>query len=281
MKIADINPFIRFAGQVIYTAKNRPVYVRDCRLFYVLGGVGEIIADGQSFELNQNAVFFCCGGTEYNIKAHTPLKIYTLNYDLTQNKSNFTAVFPPVKVKSGEEKVVFDKQFVSDSQILNNCFYMRNGSEFKNDIRKIIEEYAEQRNYFRESSGSILKSILVAFHRITVEKTEISDAVLKVMEHIRENYRDDLTNGSLAKIAGYHEYYLNRIFARQTGVSMHKYILNMRIKEGERLLLNTEMSVSEIAAETGFNSTTHFSTYFKKENSMSPLEYRQNFKNNI
>ncbi len=280
MTLADINPFIRFAGQVIYTAKDRPVYVKDCRLFYVIDGVGEICTDGQSFELKKNALFYCYGGTEYNIKAQTPLKIYTINYDLTQRKRELMNVCPPVRIKA-EEKRIIDECLIPDSHFLNSYFHTRNGSEFKNDIRKIIEEYEGQRNYFRESGGTILKSILIGLHRSNDSEAEVSEAVMKITEYIRENFREELSNEFLARIAGYHQYYLNRIFVRQMGISMHKYILNLRIKEGEKLLLNTEMSVSEISAETGFNSASHFSTYFKKEMKMSPLEYRNSFKNNI
>jgi len=153
--------------------------------------------------------------------------------------------------------------------------------EYDDDEVHDFDEYEEERSYFRESGGAILKQILVGLHRAKDDYSETSEAVTRVVDYIKENYREPLHNRNLAKIAGYHEYYLNRIFVRQIGMSMHKYILNLRIKEGERLLLNTEMSISEVSAETGFNSATHFSTYFKKENDMSPLEYRQKFKNNI
>jgi len=281
MMIGDINPFVRFAGQVIYTAKNRPVYVKDCRLFYILDGAGEIVTKTETFELKKNSLFYCYGGEEYSIKAFMPLKIYTVNYDLTRRKSHLMSVFAPVKPKECEEKIIIDKCEIDDSPFLNSHFYMRNGLEFKSDIKKIIDEYEEERSYFRESGGAILKQILVGLHRAKDDYSETSEAVTRVVDYIKENYREPLHNRNLAKIAGYHEYYLNRIFVRQIGMSMHKYILNLRIKEGERLLLNTEMSISEVSAETGFNSATHFSTYFKKENDMSPLEYRQKFKNNI
>ncbi len=281
MKLADINPFIRFAGQVTYNAKKRPVYVQDCRLLYILDGTGEIVVEGESFELKKNVLFYCYGGTEYNIKAKTPLKIYTLNYDLTQRKNEITATLPPDRLKKGEKKLVIDECDISDSPFLNSYFYLRNGTEFKDAVRKIVEEYTEQRSYFRERGSATLKGVLVDLHRAKDNQSETSEAIAKVIDYIRENFRENLHNSHLAKIAGYHEYYLNRIFVRQMGISMHKYILNLRIKEGERLLINTEMSVSEISAETGFNSATHFSTYFKKETNMSPIEYRQNFKNNI
>ena len=79
----------------------------------------------------------------------------------------------------------------------------------------------------------------------------------------------------------YHEYYLNRIFTKHVGMSMHRYILNLRINEGKRLLLNSNLSISDIASCIGFNSYTHFSSYLKKETGLSPFEYKNNFKNNI
>ena len=106
---------------------------------------------------------------------------------------------------------------------------MRNGAEFKDDIRKNIEEYAEQRSYFRESSSAVLKDILVRLHRAKDNQSETSEAIAKVIEYIRENYRENLHNSLLAKIAGYlHDIgnLVNRVGHSQSGAVMAFTILH-------------------------------------------------------
>ena len=51
MNIADVNPHIRFAEEMTYYAQNKHVYVKDCRLFYILSGEGKIYINGNHFLL--------------------------------------------------------------------------------------------------------------------------------------------------------------------------------------------------------------------------------------
>lgn len=281
MILADINPFVRFAGQVTYTAKDRPVFVQDCRVFYIIDGEGELLTNENCFEIKKNVLFYCCGGSGYNIRAFSPLKIYTLDFDLTQRKREFSSIFPPRRMKPGEKCEAIDRCDISDSPFMNDFIYIKNGAEFKESIGNIVTEFTEQKAYFRELCGVMLKKILVDLHLIDKEQSEGSAVIRRVLGYIRENYRENLQNSEIAKLAGYHEYYLNRIFVKQMGVSIHKYILNLRIRESERLLLDTDMPVSEISTRIGFNNATHFSSYFKKKMNMTPIEYRRSFKNNI
>ena len=59
-----------------------------------------------------------------------------------------------------------------------------------------------------------------------------------------------------------------------TGQSINELIQNVRIKKATELLINSDMNVSEIAYETGFNDPYYFSRLFKKYHNMSPSDYR-------
>ena len=85
----------------------------------------------------------------------------------------------------------------------------------------------------------------------------------------------------LSELTGYHEYHLNRLFLTHTNTSLHKYILNVRINEAKKILMNTDLSLAAIAEKVGFNSNTHFSSYFKQVVGLSPLEFRKRFRNKI
>jgi len=281
MKIADINPHIRFAEQITYSVKNSSVYVKDCRLFYVISGNAKILINGYEIPLSKDTLFYCCGGTNYTFKLNEPLILYSLNFDLSQNHAH---LLQPIPREFNQTKHLnpIDKCHIEDSIFLNSFIVLENAIIFKNTVFDITKEYAVQKAFFKEKSSSMLKLLLLKLHEINSESSDnSSDAVNRIIEYITSNFAKEIKNSELAEIAGYHEYYLNRLFIRYTGTGMHKYMLNLRINEGKRLLLNTNLSIADIATKIGFNSNTHFSTYFKKEIHMTPFEYRNNFKNNI
>jgi AraC-like DNA-binding protein len=61
-----------------------------------------------------------------------------------------------------------------------------------------------------------------------------------------------------------------------TGFSPLNYLINIRISEAIRLLKKNETSLTDIAYETGFYSSQHFSTTFKKLTGYSPRQFRKN-----
>jgi AraC-like DNA-binding protein len=60
-----------------------------------------------------------------------------------------------------------------------------------------------------------------------------------------------------------------------TGFSPLNYLINIRISEAIKLLRRQEMSITTIALETGFYSSQHFSTTFKKLTGYTPIEFRK------
>ena len=64
-------------------------------------------------------------------------------------------------------------------------------------------------------------------------------------------------------------------FKKHTGVSPGEYIIAQRISVACRLLAQTDMSVSAIAADIGYGDQYYFSRIFKKKMGMAPLKYRK------
>ena len=65
------------------------------------------------------------------------------------------------------------------------------------------------------------------------------------------------------------------VFTEIMGSPPMEYLMKMRIKKAQQLLIFTEKSITEIAAEAGISDVFHFSKQFKNINSLSPLKYRQ------
>jgi len=96
-----------------------------------------------------------------------------------------------------------------------------------------------------------------------------------VKEHIDKQYCDRLFLAELAAIAGVHPVYLARAFRSHYGRSINRYLLGLRLEFARELLAGAELSLSDIAAETGFCDQGHFSKNFKRLYGVSPGEYRK------
>ena len=98
----------------------------------------------------------------------------------------------------------------------------------------------------------------------------------RIIQYINTNFRSDITLDDLSEHVHLNKSYLIRLFKRQTGLSPMEYLQDYRLGYAEHLLLNTNMSISEIAFSCGYNSPSFFSVQFKRKFSVTPKEYRNN-----
>ncbi len=133
----------------------------------------------------------------------------------------------------------------------------------KSIAEKLLFEMSERQNLYLQNANALLMQLLIAFVRS--EKTKgANEKAQKILTYISEHYREELTNSALGEFFGLHPNYISRIVNEQTGLSLHKYVLKLRIDEAVRLLENTNLSAREISAEVGFCDYNHFLRYFKQ-----------------
>jgi AraC-like DNA-binding protein len=71
-----------------------------------------------------------------------------------------------------------------------------------------------------------------------------------------------------------HSNHLNKVLKESTGKTTTEHIANRLIQEARILLKQTDWNISEIAYSLGFEQLSHFSNFFKKQTSLSPVEVR-------
>lgn len=84
-----------------------------------------------------------------------------------------------------------------------------------------------------------------------------------------------LTLSDIARRVGTYEKRLSQVFRQRTGMTVFSYIGEERIARGRQLLAETDMSVLQIAEQTGFNNAGNFATAFRERMGMTPSAYRQ------
>ena len=281
MRYSEVVPFIRFAEILQYESVGVPVCVMDCRIFYILSGSAQLHIGGEVYYLKPHTVFYCCGGSRYTIFS-PGMELICLNFDMDQSRSNREMAYPTIPLASGTQLTAAELDPVEDQEILNGHIFLENGMACRELLENILEEFSSRRILYRETASAQLKVLLGRLLRESLDTaSQGAKTVEKIMEYIRTHYGDPMTNGLFSQLFGYHEYYLNRLFAKHTGSTIRQYILDVRIGHAKRLLLNTDLPLSTIAESTGFNSNTYFSSYFRQATGISPAQFRKQRKNAI
>ena len=102
--------------------------------------------------------------------------------------------------------------------------------------------------------------------------------VKKTEEYVYLHLHEPMRVYDIAKQLKIHPDYLTKVFQREKGISVYKYIQSEKMREAEKLLSYSDYSVSEIAAFLSFNSQSHFSKCFRKIYGDTPAAYRRNVK---
>ena len=103
---------------------------------------------------------------------------------------------------------------------------------------------------------------------------ESSDVIGSVKKYISEHFKEDIDRNGIASVAFITPNYLSKRFRIEIGMSLREYINQLRIEEAKRLLLSTNLSVSDIAVEVGYDNISYFSTVFRKLCGVSPVDWR-------
>ena len=98
------------------------------------------------------------------------------------------------------------------------------------------------------------------------------DAVLK---HFLAHFRERVSLSALAAAAGRNPAALCRYFRERTGKTPFEYLAEMRIGHAVRLLKHSDLTCSQIAYESGFNSYALFVRQFRRITGMTPDRYRR------
>ncbi len=98
--------------------------------------------------------------------------------------------------------------------------------------------------------------------------------ICQAIEHTHSNYMNKLTLQKLADYLHVSESYLSRLFKDETGISFTRYLNEIRIQRSKELLLNTKMTIVEIALFVGYEDQSYFTKVFRKLTGITPKKFR-------
>jgi AraC-like DNA-binding protein len=96
--------------------------------------------------------------------------------------------------------------------------------------------------------------------------------------YVAEHYAAPLSREEISTALKVSPNHLSRVFRRDTGMTPWQYLSQYRVIQAQKLLLASELSVTEVAQRVGFNDPAYFVRVFHKETGRAPLQYRKSAK---
>ncbi|MCR4950225.1 MAG: AraC family transcriptional regulator [Solobacterium sp.] len=138
------------------------------------------------------------------------------------------------------------------------------------------------KNMENQSAYTVM-SVSLSIHRIltelithnTVAISENQRTIRKTADWLAMHYREPMDLDLLLAMANMSKSYFMRLFRQYIGTTPYNYLLSLRMTKAKELLEVTDMTIHEIAMETGFSDDAAFSTRFSSMIGISPLKYRR------
>lgn len=245
-----------------------PHFHKAAELVRIVNGEGTYCINAQTFLCRKGDIIF---NPPYSIHSFTSedeeTEIEGVIFEFTMIPSSETGVSPE-KLLSPD--VV--NQFVINGKDpvfpeLDMCF---------SEARRVYSR--DDPTYKLEMLAALFKctALLIKHYAPGGEKLRSYDRLQPVMEYIQKNYRHSITVSDLSRLLNVCDDHLIRIFKAVTNKTPVSYITDIRLEESMRLLIKTDLSVTEIAGMVGFSSAGYMAHLFKSRLHTTPLGYRKN-----
>lgn len=223
------------------------------------------------------------------------------DYELVLVGANLPHVWQTHKCRSKEIKEV-TIQFHKD--LFDDRFLRRNQMSF---IRSMLERSAKGILFSKQTTQQIaprltilsqkqgfdsVLELLSILHDLSVSRNmhTLSDAsfsnaefsynsrrIDKVVEYMNQNFQKNITLSEVSKLVNMTDVSFSRFFKTRTGITFIDSLLELRLGNASRLLIDTTQSVSEVAYNCGFNNISNFNRLFKKKKGCTPKEFRESY----
>ncbi len=264
----------------IYHIKNAgrsfqiPVHWHDeFEIIYVKSGSLLVSISGENYIGKSGDVFVVSPGNLHFMGSQTG----TVDY--------FTFLFPLKYISFRSNDILDDKLL----EPLNNGHLMIS-PRVKNTAKELCEQLIEidlAKNDERESiitaqiktKTVLLQFILEMWKKgfVTENDTSGRNTVEKEMvSYIQQNFTGTISLKEFGEQFHLSEKYISRYFKEHFHITISQYVTYLRLKHAKQLLQDTDIPVTEIAMQSGYQNISYFIRSFKKTYEVSPLQYRKN-----
>ncbi|SFR67754.1 AraC family transcriptional regulator [Anaeromicropila populeti] len=245
-------------------------------LVIVLQGTALHIVDNNSYPIRKGDVFVICNNTSHGYENTYDFKICNIMYrpELLSSELDLRSLAGYHALFVLEPYLSMEHSFQGRLKLKMNDF-----DNVSNMISCMITEYAEKKEGWKAILISYFIKLVVILSRAysftsSVEKCDIIQ-IAKSVSYIENHYTEALTIKDLAEISNFSTRHFTRIFRITYETTPGNYILSLRMQHACSLLKNTNLTITEIALQSGFSDSNYFSRQFRKFFHITPCQFRK------
>ncbi|HEY1048671.1 MAG TPA: helix-turn-helix transcriptional regulator [Prosthecobacter sp.] len=240
---------------------------------FLIQGPARLMHDFREHKVNGITLFFLAPG-----QVHT---IYPRAASMYGTVASFTQAF--FDHQAPPPSMLFELPFFFASNAAKPWFNVRarEAGRIVSLVGDLQREYDAGKRGVLEVLRATLRILFIEAARLDAAGTpgeETTRAALLARQFhlaVEHHFRDWQALAPYARELGVTVNHLNDVIHAETGHSAGELIRHRRLLDAKRLLLHSDMSVSEIGYETGFHDPSYFGRFFRRETGSTPAEFRE------
>ena len=242
------------------------IYMCSGRTTHIINGNKILLKEGELLFLGQNArqEILPAGINDVAVNFIVLPEFFDVPLSMLNDEETPLRSFIIDSLKSGDNNPCCMHFKVADVLPIQNLI--------ENLIWAQIKSTQNKRKINSFTMGLLFLQLMNYTDRLVLQNKE-EQILIKILRYIDENYK----NGSLTELAKdlhYDFYWLSREIKKQTGKTYTELVQEKRLAQACFLLKNTDITISDIAIQVGYDNISYFHRIFKKRFNMSPKAYK-------
>ncbi len=286
---SEFNPYII---EVLYINEKNVPYpvgthfekriVRFYELELITGGSGTIITNGEVSNVSKGDIFLRTPGTI--VEGYSGYYFIVIAFDVKyeESRKNLYATLDPYWVQN-EREMLCDAGFFKDVPYKLKTFSYELEGLFLTMFNEFVKNRQDCQLVLKACLFSIFNNLLfspkIIINNIINVRSFINnyDIIKSSQDYIDNNFNKDLTLSELSDMCHLSKNFYCKIFKHIIGLSPFEYIIQNRANAAKKLLVTTNIQISDISLMCGFNDITYFYKFFKKQVNMTPADFRKRY----
>lgn len=257
---------------IIYENKTEPIHTnlahnlcpqphlhKEIEIIYVVKGESEAYADRKCYHIKNGDMFISFPNQVHYYEGSTLGQYYLI-------------IINP-------DTIYGLKEMLYDNVPLSNVISLPKGNDIAKLLKRTIKaegDFSEtiKAGYLNQTLGLIMPQLDLT-PRIKTDHSTLKD----ILKYCTNNFTENISLDDLALNLHLNKYHISHLFNEKLGINFNSYINMLRINTACSLLEDTDKKTADISEEVGFGSIRSFNRAFLKIMNMTPIKYRESFKN--